>query len=223
MGFIPPEQRAQPPPCFSVHHLVVLCFFVLLCGPLRCLLWFFAVLCGVCYGPLRSFVGFVMVLCDPLRGLLWSFAVLCGVCYGPLWSFVVLCGFVMVLCGPLRGLLWSFAVLCGVCYGPLVLCGPLWYLVRPSVNSFAENIVEIVECNTPYRSVKWGAHLPSLSRSACRWIPGIWQIVWCLGWCKAKPTVTFPVYATVSWLRVGGWVSQVVGYILRLVVYGRPK
>jgi len=39
-----------------------------------------------------------------------------------------------------------------------------------SVNSFAENKVTIVERYTPYRSVKWGADLPCLGRSACRWI-----------------------------------------------------
>jgi len=40
---------------------------MVLCSPLWCFLWSFAVLCGVSYGPLQSFV----VLCDPLR----SFAV----------------------------------------------------------------------------------------------------------------------------------------------------
>jgi len=39
------------------------------------------------------------------------------------------------------------------------------------VNNFAENTVTKVDCYTPYRSVSGvGAHLPSLGRSACRWI-----------------------------------------------------
>jgi len=87
-----------------------------------------------------------------------------------------------------------------------------------SVNSFAENKVKVVECYTPYRSVKRGAHLPSLGRSA-------WQILWRSA--GAKPDLRLPSqrralplsldqYLFPFALRVGGWVSQVVGYIPRV-------
>jgi len=67
-----------------------------------------------------------------------------------------------------------------------------------SVNSFAENKVKIVDAIYTLPECKWGAHLPALGHSACS---EYMADPVTLGWCKARPTVTFPAQstATVHW------------------------